>query len=47
MSVKVKISGSCSMYVLGMDMNCPMCGKLVQSGQNHQCERKEIQKFTS
>jgi len=38
--MKVKVSyGQCSMYVLGMDMNCPLCGVLVKSGENHKCEK--------
>jgi len=39
--VKVKIAGSCTLYVYGLDMNCPMCGTLVKSGENHACQKQE------
>ncbi len=28
---------SCTVYVLGLDLNCPMCGVLVPSGVKHAC----------
>jgi hypothetical protein len=28
---------NCKLSVLGIDMNCPMCGALVKSGETHQC----------
>jgi hypothetical protein len=35
---KVKVKrGTCSMFVEGMDMNCPLCGTLVKSGESHTC----------
>lgn len=34
----IKISGSCSMAVIGLDMNCPLCKTLVRSGEAHQCK---------
>ena len=37
-----KISyGHCCVSVLGMDMNCPLCGTLVKSGERHECVREE------
>ena len=40
--MKVKVNyGKCSMYVLGMDMNCPLCGEQVLSGMTHMCEKPE------
>lgn len=41
MATKVKVTGNCSIYVLGMEMNCPLCGTLVQSGENHACQKAE------
>ena len=42
--MKMKISyGKCSMFVQGLDMNCPLCGALVESGQRHECEKAEPQ----
>jgi hypothetical protein len=43
--MKAKVSyGHCSLYVFGMEMNCPMCGVLVKSGEQHSCssERRQI-----
>ncbi len=31
----------CSMFVLGLDMDCPLCGVKVESGQKHRCESPE------
>lgn len=42
---KINISvAHCQMYVEGMDMNCPLCGALVRSGENHECggAKKEL-----
>jgi uncharacterized C2H2 Zn-finger protein len=38
--VKVKVKwGTCSMFVDGLDMNCPLCGTLIKSGEKtHYCE---------
>ena len=33
--------GKCSMTVLGLDMNCPLCGVLVKSGESHDCEKSK------
>jgi hypothetical protein len=44
--VKTKISyGKCTMFVQGMDMNCPMCGVLVKSGEQHACEQPKPKKL--
>jgi hypothetical protein len=44
--MKVKVSGTCSIFVLGIDMNCPLCGKLVRSGETpHGCVREEPKKL--
>lgn len=37
--------GKCSIFVLGMDMNCPLCKTLVLSGESHQCEQHEPKKL--
>jgi DNA-directed RNA polymerase subunit RPC12/RpoP len=35
---KAKVSYSrCSLYVEGMDFDCPMCGAKVLSGDRHEC----------
>ena len=31
--------GRCEMFVEGLDMECPLCKKLVKSGERHECER--------
>jgi hypothetical protein len=37
---KVNVSyETCSIQVLGIDMNCPLCGELVKSGSIHQCSK--------
>jgi len=42
--MKAKVSyEDCSLYVLGMDMNCPLCRVLVKSGEHHMCSRPEIE----
>ena len=47
MSVKSSVNyGKCSVFVLGMEMNCPMCGVLVKSGEQHQCSRPELKTLT-
>jgi hypothetical protein len=39
---KVKVKwGTCSMFVEGMEMNCPLCGTLVKSGETHNCGTPE------
>jgi hypothetical protein len=35
----VRIAGTCSLSVIGMDMNCPLCGTLVKSGESHSCSK--------
>ena len=37
--------GKCEIEVIGMDMNCPLCGTLVKSGETHACERGEPKKL--
>lgn len=35
---KISIStAKCSMFVLGMEMRCPVCKAVVKSGQKHTC----------
>ena len=42
---KVKMNwGKCTVAVVGVDMNCPLCGTLVKSGERHECEKREPQK---
>jgi hypothetical protein len=42
MTINVKVSAShCSLFVQGMDMNCPLCGTLVKSGERHECSKPE------
>jgi hypothetical protein len=42
MAVKTKVSyESCSMFVQGLEMNCPLCGVLVKSGERHMCEQQK------
>jgi hypothetical protein len=36
--MKVKMSGTCHIFVEGMEMNCPLCGSLVKSGETHDCK---------
>ena len=36
--MKVKVSGECFVYVEGMSMNCPLCGTIVRSGEQHSCK---------
>lgn len=39
--MKTKVSyGKCHVQVVGIDMNCPMCGVLVKSGETHDCEKQ-------
>lgn len=36
--MKVSVNyGKCSIFVQGMDMNCPLCKALVRSGESHEC----------
>lgn len=30
-------TGSCQMFVSGLEMNCPLCNTLVKSGETHSC----------
>ena len=42
MKVKTTVSYShCSLFVEGLEMNCPLCGVLVKSGERHQCQQPE------
>lgn len=34
--------GECSIFVQGIEMNCPLCGVLVKSGTHHPCTKPEI-----
>lgn len=46
MATKINVSyGKCSMFVQGMEMNCPLCGVLVKSGDKHECEKTEPKKL--
>lgn len=31
--------GKATLTVIGVEMNCPLCGSLVPSGHTHECER--------
>lgn len=37
---------SCTVYVVGLDLNCPMCGVLVPSGTLHKCPEANKPKKT-
>jgi hypothetical protein len=38
--LKVKAAfDSCHVYVLGTTLACPLCGYVVQSGEQHECSR--------
>jgi hypothetical protein len=34
-----KHNGKARLTVIGIDMNCPLCGVMVPSGHTHECER--------
>ncbi len=34
---KVKIAGTCSIYVEGFETDCPFCRALIRSGEEHRC----------
>jgi hypothetical protein len=38
---KAKVTGECFVYVEGMNMNCPLCGVIVRSGERHSCKSLE------
>jgi hypothetical protein len=38
------VNGSCSVFVQGMEMNCPLCRVLVRSGEHHECKRETAKK---
>lgn len=41
---KVSVSyANCSLFVVGLDMNCPLCKVLVKSGDHHACTKPEIE----
>lgn len=45
--MKTKLSYAvCSITVQGLDMNCPLCGVLVESGNSHQCSKPEASPLT-
>jgi hypothetical protein len=33
------VTGTCSVYVEGMEMHCPLCRVLVRSGEHHECQK--------
>jgi len=40
--VKVKVEyAECRVQLIGLQMNCPLCGLLVKDGEEHMC-RKEL-----
>lgn len=42
--MKTRVSyAHCQMFVEGLDMNCPLCGLFVKSGQRHECSKPETQ----
>lgn len=44
MNKRMKIAitvGKCHMFVLGMDLVCPLCKVLVRSGTQHECQIQE------
>lgn len=32
----------CSLFVTGLDLNCPLCAVLVRSGEMHTCKGKPL-----
>lgn len=49
MSKEAKVSVSyahCSLFVVGVEMNCPMCKALVKSGERHTCSITQISQPT-
>lgn len=42
-NVKARVSGECFVYVEGMSMNCPLCGVIVRSGEQHSCKVMEAE----
>lgn len=37
--MKISVTqGKCSLFVVGFDMQCPLCHAHVRSGQHHECE---------
>lgn len=36
-------SAQCSVFLVGMEMRCPLCKVLVRSGEHHEC-RIELRK---
>jgi hypothetical protein len=41
--MKTKVSyANCSIFVVGMDMDCPLCGALVRSGEHHNCSGRQF-----
>jgi hypothetical protein len=43
--MKAKLSyATCSLFVVGLEMDCPLCGLLVKSGQRHTCEKPDPDK---
>jgi len=33
----------CYLFVVGLEMHCPLCGELVRSGERHACETPKPQ----
>jgi hypothetical protein len=45
MKIKAKVSyAACSLSVIGMEMNCPLCGAFVKSGGHHECMKLDKDK---
>lgn len=36
-----RVVGECFVYVEGMAINCPLCGAIVRSGEQHTCKELE------
>jgi hypothetical protein len=36
--------GHCTLFVQGLDMNCPLCKVLVRSGEHHECQGDDAPK---
>jgi hypothetical protein len=47
MAIKTVSYADCSIFIVGMDMKCPLCGTLVLSGQRHTCSRPELPSSSS
>jgi hypothetical protein len=38
-----KVTGECFVFVQGMSLNCPLCGVIVRSGEQHTCKELEAE----